>query len=382
MRKIFAAAAGTALLICTAAVAIGTAGSKNDPLITVSYLENQFMPSLKKQMADKVDSGFQATNNTINSKLTNILNSHIVPSTDDEIAAALAAKMAISGGGYQSVKFSSGSIINGKLGMKIMLEKGSARILSGNLINLTDGKDNKAGSVLKLNNSYLVPETANVQIETLDSDCEAKISGMYTETKPANPRVPVYTTYADALKTLGLFQGTEKGYELDRPATRIEGLVMLIRLLGEEKAAQNYSGTHPFKDVLPWSQNYVAYAYHKGYTKGSTATTFGGSSKLSASEYMTFLLRALEYNDSNGDFAWNEALKKSVDFGVLNSEDMSQVSTSDQFYRDHIVFTSYKALVAKIKGGSLALNQKLLGNGAITQENLDKAKAMIGTLNE
>ena len=36
------------------------------------------------------------------------------------------------------------------------------------------------------------------------------------------------------LDELGLFQGTERGYELDRTMTRAEGAVMLVRLLGRE----------------------------------------------------------------------------------------------------------------------------------------------------
>ena len=34
---------------------------------------------------------------------------------------------------------------------------------------------------------------------------------------------------ADILYTLGLFKGTENGYELDKERTRIQALIMLIR---------------------------------------------------------------------------------------------------------------------------------------------------------
>lgn len=36
------------------------------------------------------------------------------------------------------------------------------------------------------------------------------------------------------LDQLGLFHGTEQGYELNRTMTRAEGAVMLTRLLGEK----------------------------------------------------------------------------------------------------------------------------------------------------
>ena len=46
------------------------------------------------------------------------------------------------------------------------------------------------------------------------------------------------TDKAQVLNELGLFQGTNNGYELDRAPTRTEAGVMLIRLLGVEKQAK------------------------------------------------------------------------------------------------------------------------------------------------
>lgn len=39
------------------------------------------------------------------------------------------------------------------------------------------------------------------------------------------------------LYNIGLFRGTEKGFELDKPMTRAEAAAMLTRLLGAEKTA-------------------------------------------------------------------------------------------------------------------------------------------------
>ena len=50
-----------------------------------------------------------------------------------------------------------------------------------------------------------------------------------------------YDHCADQLKALGLFQGTEQGYELDRAPTRAEAATMLVRLLGKEADAQSWS---------------------------------------------------------------------------------------------------------------------------------------------
>ena len=43
-----------------------------------------------------------------------------------------------------------------------------------------------------------------------------------------------FESVADQLNTLGVFQGTATGYQLDRAPTRAEAATMLVRLLGKE----------------------------------------------------------------------------------------------------------------------------------------------------
>ena len=68
-------------------------------------------------------------------------------------------------------------------------------------------------------------------------------------------------TAAKELQTLGLFQGTERGYELGRDATREEAVAMLVRLLGKENEAYQGQWAHPFTDVSRWAQPYVCLLY-------------------------------------------------------------------------------------------------------------------------
>lgn len=46
-----------------------------------------------------------------------------------------------------------------------------------------------------------------------------------------------FTNCADRLKDVGLFQGTNQGYQLDKAPTRAEASAMLVRLLGKEEEA-------------------------------------------------------------------------------------------------------------------------------------------------
>ena len=107
-----------------------------------------------------------------------------------------------------------------------------------------------------------------------------------------------FTKSADRLHELGLFQGTENGYELDRAPTRAEAAAMLTRLLGKESEAKSLTYSAPFTDLQNWEKPYVQYLYENGLTTGATATTYEPEAPLTANMYAAFLLRALGYSDT------------------------------------------------------------------------------------
>lgn len=161
---------------------------------------------------------------------------------------------------------------------------------------------------------------------------------------------------ADALHDLGLFNGTgtdENGnpiYELDRAPTRAESVTMLVRLLGKENEATSGTWNTPFTDVADWAKPYVGYAYANGLTNGVGANTFGGGQTVTASQYLTFVLRALGY-DSGTDFQWDKAWELSDKVGVTKGE----YGASSAFTRGDVAIVSYRALSAKFKDGSRTL---------------------------
>lgn len=182
---------------------------------------------------------------------------------------------------------------------------------------------------------------------------------------------------ANRLKLLNLFQGGGTfpdggtNFEVDRPATRVEALVMLVRLLGREAEALGGSWEHPFTDVPAWADQYVGYAYEKGLTKGSSDTTFGVGDA-SSQMYLTFVLRALGYSDAEGeDFIWDapEALARQV--GLLQDGGISM----NDFLRADAALVSEAALSAHIKGGTRLLRDQLISEGVFTQEQYDNAMA-------
>lgn len=177
-----------------------------------------------------------------------------------------------------------------------------------------------------------------------------------------------YDNCADQLKDLGLFQGTEDGYELDRAPTRGEAATMLVRLLGKEAEAKELTYEAPFTDLDDWQKPYVQYLYDNKLTNGATETTFEPEEACSAQMYTTFLLRALGYSDAaEGDFTYDAA----IDFGeTIGLVDYANCNES-AFLRDHVAAMSLTALNTDVKGETeTKLLEKLVADGAV-----DEAKA-------
>jgi|GEM_PF-963078 len=168
---------------------------------------------------------------------------------------------------------------------------------------------------------------------------------------------------ASDLKSLSLFKGvSDTEFDLGRAPTRTEAVVMLIRVLGKESEAQTASWSHPFTDVASWATNYIGYAYQKGLTKGISDTQFG-TGNASAAMYVTFVLRALGYSDTDGtDFTWDNPFTLANNLNILPSK----VSTSE-FWRADVVLVSYSALPVKLKGSSQTLADKLISDKVFSE---------------
>lgn len=185
-----------------------------------------------------------------------------------------------------------------------------------------------------------------------------------------------YTADAEQLKSYGLFNGTDKGFELERVATRTEGAVMLVRLLGKEAEALSKNAKHPFTDVPSWASAYVGYLYVEGITKGVNATTFGATSPIDGKSYATFVLRALGYRDSEGDFTWGDALFFARDRGLVSADELTVMSTD--FRRNEVARISNKALSTFLKGDTNTLLDKLKVAGVVSDDT-NKPSVLQGT---
>lgn len=179
-----------------------------------------------------------------------------------------------------------------------------------------------------------------------------------------------YQKEADKLNVLSIFQGTDKGFELDRPPTRIEAGIIFVRLMGGEKEALDKKYSHPFTDVPKWGTDYVGFLYHHKLIKGITDTKFGSRKIINAPAYTTIALRAIGYKEESGDFKWRKSLDKALEIGLIDQPFCDDL-LSCKFLRDHVVKISYDVLNQPVKGGTATLAEKLIAYGTLTKELVD-----------
>lgn len=135
----------------------------------------------------------------------------------------------------------------------------------------------------------------------------------------------------EVLQMLGVMKGDEKGnFNPDNKVTRNEMAVIMTHLLNLKEG-----GTNPFTDVPTWAQPYVSAIYANGVTSGTSATTYGGSNNVTATEAALMVMKALGYFGYQGEFGDNwtvSVVKQATKIGLfdgVNAAATSQITRSE-----------------------------------------------------
>lgn len=341
MRKKHAAALFLAAAVLTGAAAVAAdPGSAGDPLISLDWLKNTFIPQTVKQAEDRIDARYE------------------------EFSQGSDAAQSV------EHRLKRGDVLRLESGSQLTLLAGEvAGASSGAIVDVTDGKELASSGVLPEGHRCIVAEKTTGAFSVSSDTAVVRLAGKFTVSPSGETD---YNALADALKAMGLFKGTDtpygSGYDLEEVPTRVQGLILFLRLLGEEQAALNFAGSVEFLDVPKWALPYVSYAYERGYTKGigvddQGRVAFDPDSVLTADHYVTFLLRALAYQEGS-DFHWNSASADARRLGLL-TEGEGKLLAEKPFLRAQTVYLSYYALSATVKGSSEDLLQRLTASGAV-----------------
>ncbi|MCI9263106.1 MAG: hypothetical protein HFF06_00875 [Oscillospiraceae bacterium] len=330
-------------------VGASEAGSAANPLIALNWLRETFIPGAVSDAEERVNEGLGKLENDIQN----------------------------TGPQGTELRVKRGDILRLESGSTLTLLAGDTSLSSdsqGTVVDMTDGKEVliENGTSITKNHRYLAAEKSKIAFSVVSDTAVVRLSGTH-ELIPSQEID--YNALADALKAMGLFRGSDvpygSGYDLESTPTRIQGLVMFLRLIGEEQAALSYPGSGiTYADVPDWALPYVAYAYDKGYTKGQEIdeqwrVVFGSDDPLAARDYITFLLRALGYADGSG-FQWETAIADARVLGVLTEGEERQL-TDQPFLRAQVAYLSYTALSAHTaEEGGCTLLDRLISSGSVS----------------
>lgn len=371
------------LLFCCFVPARGSAG---DPAITLSYINQKFLPQLVQNTKDMAKTAWQPAFDSLLKKM----GARYAEALSQEDKAGIVNELAnqyinekvggLRGGStsrFTKFTLKKGDTLTGGIGTAFLLHTGGAQVSGPGgkaVVNISIGKELKVGAAVPVNQQLMVVDRDGTGIKITSDTATVSINGNY---KLLPGYLPNYTDLANALYAMRLFLGSPTGYRLEAPATRLEALVMMIRLFGEEAEALAHSGASPFADVPDWGKPYVGYAYAKGYTDGTSASRFSPNASVTPNQYTTFLLRALGYSDkTGGDFSWDKALDFAVSRGVFSQAEANLVRAP--FYRDQVVYLSYYTLFAKLKGSGTTLLNHLAAQKAVDMQKAQAAIAKIG----
>jgi len=328
-----------------------------DPVVSLDYLNEVLRPEMMASFETLANGRLQAAQLEDFSHLTELIAAHNLSAQQTQSSPRKAKG---------AVTFKKGDVLTLSHGTQISVLTGTITTGTNQLVNVTDG-------VVAPQNKALAPQTRYMMGDgkgklTVNTEtCEVMLSGLYTL---APSDAVDYGSMAQALQTMGLFQGMGNGFGLEIGATRAQGLVMFLRILGLEDEALAHKGNAPFSDVPKshWVYPYVAYAFEEGLTAGISATKFAPESPITAQHYVTFLLRALEYDEGTA-FTYQTALVSAITLKLFTKGEMDTFSQGI-FRRSHMVYLSYYSLYGINQVDNVVLMTKLVDNRTIKSDHL------------
>lgn len=355
---------GIASALTVWGLAVG--GDASDPLISLSYLNGTYASTVDARVDEKLNASDQALLAAADRKLSGSAG-----------AGAVSSALADT---WTEQRLKERDMLSGSTGLNVMVLAGSlqATFSSGSLVDVSAGTAVPSGTVLTANHRYLVAEDTAAVFTVTSKTAVVDYQGYYALS--LSDAVD-YNAMAAALKTLHLFKGSFTGYgqgfDLEQAPTRLQALIMFIRVLGEEDSALAYTGSVPFTDLAPGTDaaKYVGYAYERGYTNGYTATEWRPAQPVNVYQYTEFMLRALGYS-STANTDLSTTLARAQSSGLLTAGEAAAFG-STAFLRAQLVYISYYALDTAVSGTGLTLGDTLMEKGVYTfAEDLD-ARALV-----
>ena len=173
---------------------------------------------------------------------------------------------------------------------------------------------------------------------------------------------------AQRLSYLGLLSGSgwkdgKIDFELERNLTKLETLILTVRMLGVETEVLENPSEHPYTDVPEWGSAYVGYFYENGVFAEEGPAEFLPDNNVSSEEFLTFMLYALGYTAQVEQY--NPALS-----GVSGLRAGICTELKESITRGDAVMMMFRTLNATMNGSDKLLSQVLLEAESLSYQDV------------
>lgn len=181
------------------------------------------------------------------------------------------------------------------------------------------------------------------------------------------PEVTEYEA-AQRLSYLGLLGGSgwkdgKIDFELERSITKLEAVILCVRMLGVETEVLETPLEHPFTDVPEWGSAYVGYFYENGLFHAEESTEFFPDNGVSTQEFLVLMFYALEYPVQEVD-------QYTALAGISGVRANICTELKDTITRGDAVMMLFRTLNANVNGSDKLLSQVLLEKGALSYQDV------------
>lgn len=248
MKRFIACTLILLLLVCLMPVYASAPGTSGDPLISLSYINNTYIPAVLSDCRGLINSALEQTYNAESAKLKNAYDGYML-----RLGAADGYAFA---GAFTAISLPSGATADLVTGSTFMLTSGAAslNIITGSVINISTGNEVGSTSSLTPNERYFCAENTSARF-TATSPAVCQIDGYYKTTGAAIDNTGKYLdvkngdwfrSAVDYVSGKGLFSGTTAiTFSPQLSMTRGMFVTVLYRLAGKPAV----SSVSEFSDV-------------------------------------------------------------------------------------------------------------------------------------
>lgn len=169
--------------------------------------------------------------------------------------------------------------------------------------------------------------------------------------------------YLDMLSGNGTDINGAIEFDLDKGLSRVEAAVFAVRLLGAESLVESKTYYHPFTDVPEWAGDYVGYIYSLGLLSDITGDRFLPTAAETQERFMSYMLYALGYRISAGDYTYYMAAEYARSAGISVTE------RNEPLTRGGAVSAMYNTLRSTMKNSNRIYSDTLVESNTITYQD-------------